>query len=78
MAMFVFPKVDIDYCINQTCANNGTCVDRLDGFHCLCDRGYEGAMCDIETDECASGPCMNNATCHDLIGEYKYDRSIPT
>ena len=65
-------QLDTDYCINQTCNNNGTCVDRVDGFHCLCQTGYEGTMCDVEINECSSDPCMYNSTCHDQIGKYKY------
>ena len=69
----MFAQVDIDYCINQTCQNNGTCVDRLDGFHCVCQAGFEGVMCDTETDECASNPCMFNSTCQDLIAGFRYN-----
>jgi len=60
-------EVDIDDCATATCANNGTCIDALAEYTCLCSPGFTGVFCDVDIDECASAPCYNNATCHDSI-----------
>ena len=36
---------DENNCLNVNC-NHGTCVDGLDTFHCECDTGYYGDVCD--------------------------------
>ncbi|RNA11732.1 delta and Notch-like epidermal growth factor-related receptor [Brachionus plicatilis] len=35
----------INYCDGHPCINNGTCVNKLDGYECLCDIGYFGTNC---------------------------------
>jgi len=60
-------EVDIDDCATATCANNGTCIDGMAEYTCLCSPGFRGVICDEDIDECASAPCYNNATCHDSI-----------
>ena len=38
-----FPaQVDINDCASIPCANNGTCIDKVDAFECGCGVGYEG------------------------------------
>ena len=36
---------DIDECLLDPCLNNGTCVNTLGSFKCLCESGYEGPFC---------------------------------
>jgi len=59
--------MDIDDCATAMCANNGTCIDGVAEYTCLCSPGFRGLTCDVDIDECASTPCYNNATCHDAI-----------
>ena len=60
-------EVDIDDCAAATCANNGSCIDGVAEYTCLCSPGFRGVICDVDIDECASVPCYNNATCHDAV-----------
>jgi len=36
---------DIDYCVNITCSNGGSCVDGINNFSCNCKAGYTGDHC---------------------------------
>jgi len=50
--------VDIDWCLNSQCGDNGQCKDDLLEYHCECDDGYELAFIDgteetcVQIDEC--------------------------
>jgi len=39
-------------------------------FDCVCEDGFEGVLCGVETDECSSDPCQNGATCRDQLARY--------
>ena len=32
----------VDYCVNHQCDVHGVCVADNSGYHCRCDRGYDG------------------------------------
>jgi len=36
---------------------------KLNFYRCICDSGYNGALCTTDIDECASVPCKNEAVC---------------
>lgn len=36
---------DIDYCAEMPCQNNGTCIDLLNDYNCICMDGFNGANC---------------------------------
>lgn len=55
----------IDYCVNLTCANGGTCNNGLVGASCNCIPGFTGHHCEVNIDECLSGPCHNGGRCMD-------------
>ncbi|XP_035677232.1 uncharacterized protein LOC118416254 [Branchiostoma floridae] len=63
IATFSFPGV-VD-CASSPCTNGGTCVNRPDGFLCLCLPEYVGTRCEdtAGVDHCASSPCTNAGTC---------------
>ena len=43
--MFSFP--DIDECFSDPCQHNGTCVDLVNKYICVCDgTGYTGDICE--------------------------------
>ena len=37
--------IDIDNCVNHTCANGGLCVDGINTYSCNCSTGYTGERC---------------------------------
>jgi len=38
-------RLDKDDCATNPCLNDGNCVDKLDGFFCECQDGWEGVNC---------------------------------
>ena len=44
--------LDIDDCVNHTCANGASCVDGINNYSCNCLVGFTGSNC--ETGRCAS------------------------
>jgi hypothetical protein len=52
--------LDADPCVN------GTCIDGLSSYMCMCDPGWTGTLCDVDTvDDCLANPCVHG-TCVDL------------
>ena len=37
--------IDIDHCVNPTCANGGLCVDGIYSYLCNCTAGFTGKRC---------------------------------
>ncbi len=42
---------NIDDCPSHRC-NNGTCVDGINEYTCVCNSGFNGTSCEIDIDEC--------------------------
>ena len=36
---------DVNDCVADVCQNGGTCIDRVNGFYCLCTTEFTGAFC---------------------------------
>lgn len=55
------------------CQNNGTCVDRVGGYHCNCPPGFTGERCEGDINECRSNPCnqANSLDCIQLPNDYQ-------
>ena len=51
---------------------NGTCVDGVESFECMCPAGFTGTCCDINIDECETTGCVNGE-CTDLINAFQCD-----
>ena len=60
-------------CSDQVCRNNGTCIERPDGFACQCPPRFTGEYCHIDVDECSLNlhHCKNGATCVNIPGGYR-------
>jgi hypothetical protein len=65
--------VNINECESSPCQNNGTCIDGVAAFSCVCRPGFAGARCEINIDECESSPCLNQGVCVDGIDAYECD-----
>ena len=52
-------------CTNDTCHNNGTCIQTVDGgVECECGEYWRGERCQvIYSPSCHNSPCVNNGTC---------------
>ena len=63
-------NLEFDECLSRPCQNNGSCINEINGYTCVCQPGFTGTECDIDIDECESDPCQNNATCTDGIATF--------
>lgn len=49
--VFVLKRIiiitDVDECSSNPCQHNGTCVDLINMYTCICQAGYTGDNCDI-------------------------------
>ncbi|KAM3932726.1 uncharacterized protein RB166_005749 [Leptodactylus fuscus] len=63
---------DVDNCASSPCKNEGTCIDRVHSFSCLCPSNWQGSICSDDVDECSQGSakCDSNATCTNTKGSY--------
>ena len=56
----------ISQCTENTCSQNGDCVDGLNGATvCRCDEGWTAPDCSTSIDDCNPNPCHYNGTCED-------------
>ena len=58
-------QTNINDCISQPCANNGSCTDEVNTFSCSCRPGYTGMDCSVNIDDCVQDACENGGTCID-------------
>eukprot|EP00118_Oscarella_pearsei_P007970 m.40098 g.40098 ORF g.40098 m.40098 type:complete len:2143 (+) comp32899_c1_seq1:130-6558(+) len=61
---------DIDECLSNPCLHNGSCVNRLDGYECICCGGFTGANCEANIDDCVGSLCQNGGSCIDGVNGY--------
>ena len=43
--LFIFIP-DIDECEGNSCQNEATCIDIINGYNCSCKAGYSGIKCE--------------------------------
>ena len=41
---------DVDDCVNRSCENGGSCVDRVNNHICVCPAGFTGDHCQSSKD----------------------------
>ena len=66
-------QTEIEECASEPCLNGGSCIDRFDGYTCLCKMGYTGVDCEKDIDECLVVSCSNNSYCINVIGGFLCD-----
>ena len=42
-------KTDVNECASMPCLSNGTCIDDINGFTCVCTSGFSGSFCETST-----------------------------
>lgn len=57
-------------CDSDPCLNGGTCEDLFNTFGCICNSGWEGDQCEMDTDDCASQPCVHGS-CKDYLAGFQ-------
>ncbi|KAK7477331.1 hypothetical protein BaRGS_00031396, partial [Batillaria attramentaria] len=61
----------VDECASDPCRYNGTCVDTLGAFSCICQPEFRGDLCETGViDYCASDPCQNGGNCTNYPDHY--------
>lgn len=63
-------------CDSLPCQHGGTCLNLVEGYHCLCPSNWEGRNCDVDVNECRNFAgtdlgCQNGATCVNKPGSYE-------
>ena len=60
---------ELDECASDPCQQNGTCVDKFNGYICTCPSRYRGANC--ETGECPWGTVLkSHKTFHHIVSQH--------
>ncbi len=61
-------EVNVDECDLGPCKNNGTCVDSVNGYRCVCPHEYGGSECQNRR-SCADTPCLETgSSCANVMG----------
>lgn len=55
----------MDDCLTQPCHNNGTCVDGVADFTCICQGDWKGKTCTLRRGHCDEDTCRNGGDCKD-------------
>ncbi|XP_030850590.1 uncharacterized protein LOC105444772 isoform X3 [Strongylocentrotus purpuratus] len=66
-----FTCIDIDECASSPCYEDRTwtCINLENAYDCLCNSGWQGINCELDSDECQEGaPC--NHTCTNSPGSF--------
>ncbi len=68
--------MEINYCDSNPCQNGAMCINKMDGFECVCLAEYDGFLCQHDRDSCTFSPCGMNGNCIDTLTEYMCDCHI--
>ena len=57
-------EIQLNKCSSNPCLYNGTCIDSLDNFMCICPAWHAGLICSERIDPCLNPiTCANNGRC---------------
>lgn len=65
--------VGFDFCINEPCMRQGTCINGQNTYSCVCSPRYTGKNCEIDMgNPCEKNPmiCKNSGICEENMGNY--------
>lgn len=70
--MGIYCEINVQDCVPGACHNNGTCIDKVGGYDCLCPPGFVGSRCEGDINECLSSPCSSQGTlnCIQMVNGY--------
>lgn len=52
----------VNSCHSNPCLNNGTCINGLDEYHCVCSKSFTGVNCEIDIQPPEMNNCPDNIT----------------
>jgi hypothetical protein len=57
---------ETDHCSGVNCSDNGVCRIVVNTFHCVCDPGFTGVVCETNIiNDCVGVDCSGNGQCMD-------------
>ena len=64
-------EIDNSECVGVNCSGNGECsMDAMGNFHCTCDLGFTGELCQTNIDDCVGVNCSGNGECFDGVNDF--------
>ncbi|XP_076096810.1 uncharacterized protein LOC143067431 isoform X1 [Mytilus galloprovincialis] len=51
------------HCLSYPCLNGGSCIQKPEGYECLCPNKVFGSRCELGVDGCPGYPCYNGGSC---------------
>jgi len=64
--------LDINECSSSPCVNDGTCLNQVNAYQCVCTPSWTGVNCEMDANECDLGldNCHANADCTNTVGSF--------
>ena len=66
-------ETEVVGCMLYPCQNGGTCINRVNGYTCMCPPPFTDPHCQTRVDECIPNPCLNGGMCTIGVDGYSCD-----